>query len=97
MVPSPELLSAVFPWTLNLSGEETRQFMADLIDAASGAAGRDVQADVHRIVTEWRSTARIIADPGLTEQLTQRLPEEDHHEDRAEVTVPRAKRVEGIE
>lgn len=97
MVPSPELLSAVFPWTLNLSGEETRQFMADLVDAASDPAERDVQADIHRVVTEWRSAARILADPDRAEQLTRHLPYEDLDEEHGEVTVPRRKGVEGIE
>lgn len=30
-----------------------------------------------RALVEWRATARILADPALTSQLTRRLPDED--------------------
>ncbi|WP_432193018.1 hypothetical protein [Streptomyces sp. bgisy027] len=44
----------------------------------------DVHAALHRVVVEWRATARVLADPELTARLTHRLPEEDH----GEVTAP---------
>ncbi|MEU6537976.1 DUF6247 family protein [Streptomyces sp. NPDC047000] len=97
MVSSPELLSAVFPWSRHLSEEETRQFMADLVDAVSDAAERDVQADVHRVVTEWRATARTVADPGQPRQATRRPADADRAGDRAGAAVPGEKGVEGSE
>jgi hypothetical protein len=33
---------------------------------------------LHSVIVEWRATARILADPELTAQLTRPLPEEDH-------------------
>ncbi|MEU2899190.1 hypothetical protein ACWC4E_11600 [Streptomyces sp. NPDC001273] len=54
--------------------------MADLIDATYDAAQLDVHGTLHRLVVEWRATARVLADHELTAQLTRRLPDEDHGE-----------------
>jgi hypothetical protein len=77
-------LPSVFPWMRHLSADESKEFVAELIDATYDAAQLDVHANLHRVVVEWRATARILADPGLTAQLTRRLPDEDH----GEVTAP---------
>ncbi|MDQ0775290.1 hypothetical protein QF026_003756 [Streptomyces aurantiacus] len=71
-------LPSVFPWVRHLSADELRQFVAELIDATHDAAQLDVHANLHRVVVEWRATARVLADPELTAQLTRRLPDEDH-------------------
>ncbi|MDT9692616.1 hypothetical protein Q5762_30660 [Streptomyces sp. P9(2023)] len=44
------------------------------------AVQADVHANLHRTVVEWRATARILADPALTETLTRALPDEGHGE-----------------
>ncbi|MEW1832408.1 hypothetical protein [Streptomyces sp. NPDC088196] len=54
--------------------------MGELIDATYDAAQLDVHGNLHRVVVEWRATARVLADPELTAQLTRRLPDEDHGE-----------------
>ncbi|MEU6552872.1 prevent-host-death family protein [Streptomyces sp. NPDC046915] len=77
-------LPAVFPWVRHLSAEEMKQFVAELIDATHDVAQLDVHSNLHRVVVEWRATARILADPELTDQLTRRLPDKDH----GEVTEP---------
>ncbi|MGA5123732.1 prevent-host-death family protein [Streptomyces pseudogriseolus] len=77
-------LPSVFPWVRHLSTEEVREFVADLIDATNDASHLDVHGNLHRLVAEWRATARILADPDLTAKLTRRLPDEDH----GEVTAP---------
>jgi len=77
-------LPAVFPWVRHLSAEELREFTRDLMDATHDAAQLDVHATLHRTIVEWRATARILADPALTAQLTRNLPAEDH----GEVTPP---------
>ncbi|MGW5972619.1 hypothetical protein [Streptomyces sp. NPDC055186] len=64
--------------------DERKQFVAELLDAVHGTPRPGPCADLHRVVVEWRATARILADPGLTAQLTRRLPDEDH----GEVTEP---------
>ncbi|MFC8791892.1 prevent-host-death family protein [Streptomyces cinereoruber] len=77
-------LPAVFPWVRHLSAEELREFVADLVDATHDAAQLDVHATLHRTIVEWRATARVLADPVLTDRLTRPLPDEDH----GEVTAP---------
>ncbi|MCP3816789.1 prevent-host-death family protein [Streptomyces sp. A3M-1-3] len=79
-----EALPRVFHWVRHLSADETRQLVLELIDATRDAAELDVHAGLHRVIVEWRATARILADPALTEQLTRELPDEDH----GEVTAP---------
>jgi hypothetical protein len=71
---------SVFPWMRHLSGDESKEFVAELIDATYDAAQLDVHANLHRVVVEWRATARILADPDLTAQLTPRLPDEDQND-----------------
>ncbi|GGL09010.1 prevent-host-death family protein [Planomonospora parontospora] len=77
-------LPAVFPWARHLSVEERWEFVRELIDATRDAVDLDVHATLHRVIVEWRATARILADPALAAQLTRPLPEEDH----GEVTAP---------
>ncbi|MGW8603603.1 prevent-host-death family protein [Streptomyces sp. NPDC055893] len=77
-------LPGVFPWVRHLSAEELREFVRDLVDATHDAAQLDVHATLHRTIVEWRATARVLADPALTAQLTRPLPGEDH----GEVTAP---------
>jgi len=73
-------LSSVFSWVRHLSVDELQEFVAELIDATFDAAQLDVHTNLHRVVVEWRATARVLADPELTAQLTRRLPDEDHGE-----------------
>ncbi|GIH48999.1 hypothetical protein SAMN05421833_104282 [Microbispora rosea] len=73
-------LPVVFPWVRHLNDDEKQQFVRDLVDATHDAIDLDVHATLHRVVVEWRATARILADPALTEQLTRALPDEDHGE-----------------
>ncbi|GLW99206.1 hypothetical protein [Microtetraspora sp. NBRC 16547] len=73
-------LPSVFPWVRHLAAEETREFVQELVDTTRDAVDLDVHATLHRIIVEWRATARILADPALTAQLTRALPDEDHGE-----------------
>lgn len=77
-------LPSVFPWVRHLSPDETRELVADLVDATRDAVDLDVHSSLHRVIVSWRATARILADPELTGQLTRPLPDEDH----GEVTAP---------
>jgi hypothetical protein len=71
-------LPAVFPWVRHLSEREMLEFTRDLIGAIRDVTELDVHTNLHRIIIEWRATARILADPELTAQLARHLPEEDH-------------------
>jgi hypothetical protein len=73
-------LPQVFPWVRHLSTAEVREFVVDLVDAIRDASELDVHSNLHRVITEWRATARILADPELTAQATASLPGEDHGE-----------------
>jgi hypothetical protein len=53
----------VFPWVRHLSTEEARAFTVELIDALSDAAELDLDANAQEVITGWRATARIKADP----------------------------------
>ncbi|QFY06726.1 prevent-host-death family protein [Nonomuraea phyllanthi] len=75
-----QALLAVFSWARHLSPEERQEFVRDLIDATRDAVDLDVHATLHRVVVEWRATARILADPALAARLTGPLPEDDHGE-----------------
>lgn len=70
-------LPAVFPWVRHLSEDEAHEFTQDLIGATRDITELDVHANLHRVIVEWRATARILADPELTDQLTRSLPAED--------------------
>ncbi|MHC0434072.1 prevent-host-death family protein [Streptomyces sp. O3] len=78
------VLPSVFPWVRHLSAVEVREFMRDLVAATTDAAELDVHATLHRAIVEWRATARVLADPELTAQLTRPLPDGDY----GEVTAP---------
>jgi hypothetical protein len=73
-------LPEVFPWVRHLSAAEVREFVLDLVNALHDATDLDVHSNLHRIIVEWRATARILADPDLAAQLTAPLPDEDHGE-----------------
>ncbi|MEU0936680.1 prevent-host-death family protein [Embleya sp. NPDC005971] len=73
-------LPAVFPWTRHFSAEEVREFVVDLVDATRDVVDLDVHTNLHRVIVEWRATARILADPALAADLTTPLPDEDHGE-----------------
>ncbi|MEW1840827.1 hypothetical protein AB0392_23030 [Nonomuraea angiospora] len=75
-----QALPAVFSWVRHLSAEERREFVQDIVDATRDAVDLDVHATLHRVIVEWRASARILADPALTARLTGPLPGEDHGE-----------------
>jgi len=69
-----------FPWVRHLSDGEIREFARDLIDATRDITELDVPANLHRMLVEWKATARILADPELAAQALRPLPDEDHGE-----------------
>lgn len=73
-------LPQVFPWVRHLSAAEVREFVVDLVGAVRDAAELDVHANVHRVIVEWRATARVLADPELAAQPTTPLADDDHGE-----------------
>lgn len=70
-------LPTVFPWVRHLSDEESAGFTRDLVGAVSDIAELDVHTNLHRVIVEWRATARILADPELAARLQHPLPDAD--------------------
>jgi len=58
----------VFPWVRHLSTEEVRAFTVELVDALSDAAELDLDVNAQEVITAWRATARIKADPAQYEE-----------------------------
>jgi hypothetical protein len=61
----------VFPWVRHLSTEEVRAFTVELVDALSDATELDLDANAQEVITGWRATARIKADPAQYEEALQ--------------------------
>lgn len=53
----------VFPWVRHLTPSELRAFALELVEALSDAAELDVDVTTQEVITGWRATARIKADP----------------------------------
>lgn len=53
----------VFPWVRHLSTDEVRAFTMELVEALSDAAELDLDASINEVISGWRATARIKADP----------------------------------
>jgi hypothetical protein len=68
-------LPAVFPWVRHLAADEVHEFALDLVNATRDIVELDVHANLHRVIVEWRATARILADPELAAELSRPLPE----------------------
>lgn len=65
-----EVLLEALPWTTFLPDEDVDVFLAELSSVARGAADLDNLAPVAVLLTQWRHTAEVHADPRLREILT---------------------------
>lgn len=75
MVVRGALIDAL-PWTTFLPEDDLEQFVTELIKVASGAAVLENLAPIAQLLTQWRHSAEIYADPDLLHSLT-REPEGD--------------------
>jgi hypothetical protein len=77
---SPETLRRVLPealpWATFLPEADIDLFIGELVTVAQGAASIENLTPVSVLLTQWRHTAEIYADPALLETLT-REPEGD--------------------
>ncbi|MGH3313422.1 MAG: prevent-host-death family protein [Streptomyces sp.] len=53
----------VFPWIRHLAEAEVREFTVELIEGLSDAAELGVDGTAQEVISGWRATARIKADP----------------------------------
>jgi hypothetical protein len=60
-----DILPKVFPWIRFLMREDRMTFAQELIDVMDASQELDSPAPVLQVITEWRHTAEIYADPEL--------------------------------
>jgi hypothetical protein len=80
-----DVLPATFPWVRYLPPHDVREFSVELVDALGAATELDNTAAVAQLITEWKHTAEVHADPELTAALTR-----DSGEDYGPVPEPGA-------
>lgn len=68
--PDRAQLEASFPWTRFLSSEACAAFVAELASTLEICEQLDTFAPLGQLITEWKATAAIQADPELAAQLT---------------------------
>jgi hypothetical protein len=71
-----EVMPEAFPWVRFLPTEDVRAFVVELVETMKAAEGLDNPAPVIQVITEWRHTAEVHADPELLAILRQ--PAKDH-------------------
>ncbi|MGA8116405.1 MAG: hypothetical protein WCA46_22340 [Actinocatenispora sp.] len=64
------LMPRVFPWVHFLPGSAVEQMVAELVQVTAAGAGIENLAPVAQVLTEWRHTAEIYADPDLAQALS---------------------------
>ncbi|MFF8319215.1 hypothetical protein ACF06V_18850 [Streptomyces bobili] len=70
------LLPDALPWSVFLPDEDVQTMLAELAETARGAAALENLTPIALLLTQWRHTAEIHADPELHATLT-REPEGD--------------------
>ena len=60
-----DVLPASFPWVRHLPAHEMRWFSVELVETLGAAAELDNSAAVAQLVTGWKATAEVYADPEL--------------------------------
>ena len=77
-------LPEVFPWVRFLPKSAVQRFLVELIETAYACAELDTLAPIEAVVTAWRNTANVHADPELHQMLTEPLDGTDY----GDVSVP---------
>lgn len=68
-----KLLPTALPWVRFLPPGEVTQLAREFIETATAAASVGSPAAVGQLLTEWRHTAEVFADPDLHQALTSAL------------------------
>lgn len=71
-----QALPEALPWVVFLPEPDVGQLLDELVAVAQAAASLENLAPVSALLTQWRHTAEVYADPGLLDILT-REPEGD--------------------
>lgn len=70
------VMTAAFAWSRFLADDDLREFAGELADTIRAAADLDNLAPVTTVITAWKNSAEVYADPELVRVLTQ--PAEDY-------------------
>ena len=70
------VMTATFAWSRFLDGDDLREFAGELAGTIRAAADLDNLAPVTTVITAWKNSAEVYADPDLVRTLTQ--PAEDY-------------------
>ncbi|MCP2316677.1 hypothetical protein APR12_002014 [Nocardia amikacinitolerans] len=62
-----EVLPDAVPWVTFLPAEDIDQFLVELVAVAQGSAALENLAPLATLLTQWRHTAEVHADPALLE------------------------------
>jgi hypothetical protein len=73
-------LPDVFPWVRYLPKDDVRGFLAELVETVRACADLDNLAPLVPVVSAWRDTAEIYADPELLKAATMPLDGTDYGE-----------------
>jgi hypothetical protein len=65
----------VFPWVRFLTADDRMTFVQELIEVMDASEDLGSPAPVLQLITEWRHTAQIYADPELLETLRSEVVE----------------------
>ncbi len=68
-----DVLPRVIPWVRFLPPTDLRLMLTELFDTATAGTSIDNLAPLSQLLTEWRNTAEIHADPELTAALSRPL------------------------
>lgn len=71
-----DVLPQVFPWVRFLPADDKTEFVRELIEVMGAGGELGSPAPTLQVITEWRNTAQIYADPELLDALRSR-PIED--------------------
>lgn len=66
-----DVIPEAFPWVRFLPTQDVRAFVLDLVETLRAAESVSNPAPVAQLITEWKHTAEIHADPELLKVLTQ--------------------------
>ena len=66
-----DVMPEVFPWVRFLPAEDVRAFVVELVQTLNAADDLNNVAPVVQVITEWRHTAEVHADPELMRILQQ--------------------------
>ena len=62
-----DLMPTVFPWMRFLPSEDKEQFSVEIVETLEAAKSLGTPAPVIRLITAWKHTAEVWADPRLVE------------------------------